>query len=178
VLAVLARCPGPERHNPLSFERRLRRQLARQDRTAVATVTVGPALPPPSRHAVVVVVQDADGLARRSLAWAQSLGPSEVRAVLVDLDRDTTDAVVGAWKQRGFPVELEVVPAPYRDPGGALWWRVQRLRRAGYELVSVVISELAPRWWQRPLHESNATRIRAALATEPACAVVEAPFPL
>jgi hypothetical protein len=42
----------------------------------------------------------------------------------------------------------------------------------------VVISELAPRWWQRPLHESNATRIRAALATEPACAVVEAPFPL
>jgi amino acid transporter len=180
VLVVLARRPGPAPRNPFSFERRLRRRLARDEGMAAATVTQFPAdrSQAPVRHAVIVVVQDADGLARRSVAVARALRANELHAVFVDVDRERTDAVVDAWGRGRFPVPLEVVAAPYRDPGGAVRWKVETLRGKGAHLVSVVTGEVAPRWWQRPLYKADSLRVHAALATVPGTAVVEAPYPL
>jgi amino acid transporter len=180
VLVVHDACQGGDR-NLLSVCRRMRRHLIR--RPGVALATVSPhgwdELPDAStRHTVVVVAGDAAGLARRGLALARALAPTEVIAVCVDLDPDHTGQVVATWERSSSDVPLEVLPAPYREPGGPVRAKVQSLHDAGVDLVSVVIAEVVPRWWQRPLYVCDARRVRVAACTLPRTAVVEDPVAL
>jgi hypothetical protein len=129
----------------------------------------------PARHVAVVVATDAGGLARRGLALARALGPTEVHAVHVDLETDRTGHIVAAWEQAALDVPLEVLPAPYREPGGPVCVKVRALLDAGADVVSVVIAEVRPRWWQRPLYESDAPEVTAAVQRLPRTAVIEDP---
>jgi amino acid transporter len=179
VLVVYGACPGRHR-NPFSACGRLRRYLVR--RPGVALAAVSPhgwdELPDAPRHIVVVVAGDAAGLARRGLALARTLAPTEVHAVCVDLDPDRTGQVVATWDQSSFEVPLEVLPAPYREPGGPVRAKVQSLHDAGVDLVSIVIAEVVPRWWQRPLYEFDARRVRVGVHTLPRTTVIEDPVAL
>jgi hypothetical protein len=101
-----------------------------------------------------------------------------MHAVHVDLDAQRTSSVVDAWKQWGIALPLDVLPAPYREPGGPLRAKVESLHADGVDIVSVVIAEVVPRWWQRPLYESEARWVRAAVLAAPKTAVIEDPVPL
>jgi hypothetical protein len=72
-----------------------------------------------------------------------------------------------------FGVDLEVVPAPYRDRGGPLLAVVRQAREAGATIVTVVICRMVVRWWQRPLLSDDTAAVRAALLGEPGVAVIE-----
>ena len=124
-------------------------------------------------HACVVAVGAADGLARRSLALARRLRPDELHAVHVELDPEEAKRVADQWRKTDFGIELETVPAPYRERGGPLLAEVRRLRQAGAAVVTVVIGRLSVRWWQRPLHCDDTAAVRAALRGEPGTAVTE-----
>ena len=82
------------------------------------------------------------------------------------------------WGDHRFGHELEVVTAPYREASGPLEWKAAQLHEKGNDLVVVVVPELVPRWWQKPLHEAQAGSIASVLTTCPFAAVVEVPFPL
>jgi len=121
---------------------------------------------------------DADGLARRGLAVARALRPDEIHAVRLDVDSDETQRVAEQWARSGFDVGLEVVPAPYREPGGPIRAEVDVLQRQGHRLVSVVAPAFGLRWWQRPLHEDESRRVRKALAEVGDTAVIECRLPV
>ena len=155
------------------------RRAARLEHVAVATVVTDPAAPPSGgRHACVVAVAGADGLARRALAVARLLHPDELHAVHVDVDPDDTARAVARWEQAGLGVELRILPARYRERAGPLRAEVQRLQQSGAEYVSVVVCTLRLRWRQRPLYLFDTSTIRHGLATVPGAAVVEHRLPL
>jgi hypothetical protein len=155
------------------------RRAARLENVAVTTLYVDPDQPRSGgRHACVVAVGRADGLARRGLAIGRRLAADELHAVLVDVDPDETAEAVARWEQAAPGVELRVLPAPYRERAGPLRGEVQRLQQSGAEFVSVVVCTLRLRWWQRPLYLFDTDTIRHGLATAPGAAVVEHRLPL
>jgi amino acid transporter len=155
---------------------RLRRRLT--SIPGIAFVAVNGCAPPLSeRHVVLTVVTEHAGLGRRALALARALRPDDLRAVVVDLDPDQTARIIEAWRAVDY-MPLEVLPAPYREPAGPLRCKVESLQADGFELVSIVISEVHPRWWQRPLHYATARDVRRRLTRVPHVAVVEDPYPI
>jgi hypothetical protein len=156
----------------------LLRRAGRLDDVAVVGVVVDPdERPAGGRHACLVAVGGADALARRGLAVARLLHPDEVHAVHVEVDPDEAARAVATWESSGLAVELRILPAPYRERGGPLREEVQRLRRTGAEVVSVVICTLRLRWWQRPLYLADTGTIRRALAAVTGAALVEHRLP-
>ena len=179
-LVVLPRWPGDPEPRPWSQGARLRRRALRLPDVAVATLTLerGRRIGQAEPHAAVVVVERPDGLARRGLAVARTLRPDEIHAVRLDVDSDETQRVAKQWARSGFDVRLEVIPAPYREPGGPIRAEVEVLRRQGHRLVSVVAPALRLRWWQRPLYEDELRRVRKALEEVGDTAVIECRLPL
>jgi len=179
-LVVLPRWPGDPEPRPWSQGARLRRRALRLREVAVATLTLerGRRIGQAEPHAAVVVVERPDGLARRGLAVARTLRPDEIHAVRLDVDSDETQRVAKQWARSGFDVRLEVILAPYREPGGPIRAEVEVLRRQGHRLVSVVAHALRLRWWQRPLYEDELRRVRKALEEVGDTAVIECRLPL
>ena len=180
--------PSPSGKGPLGLAararlRRVQRWLRRQPGAVLVTrpradARVVDDAAAPTRNAVVVVVDDRDLRARRAMALARLLAYDELHVVHVDQDHEATDDLVGRWPSQGFGVELEVLPAPYREPGGPVAWKVAELRARGAQRVTVVVAELVPRWWQRPLYQSQLRSIASALDEEPGAWLVRLPFPL
>ena len=125
-------------------------------------------------RAAIVLVEDVDVRARDGMALARLLGEPEVHPVCVDIDPEDTQRIVDGWTQRP---PLEVLTSPYRQIAGPLAWKVAVLRAQGRR-VDVVLPELSPRWWQRPLYRLEARPARAAALTNGAELVIQVPVPL
>jgi len=82
------------------------------------------------------------------------------------------------WMARGVPVPLDVVAAPYREISEPLLGEVAALKAEGAEMVTVVIGELVPKWWQHGLHNHRALQMKASLLFEEDVAVVSVPHHL
>ena len=70
---------------------------------------------------------------------------------------------------------LDVVAAPYRELGEPLLHEVEAIKAEGADLVTVVIGEFVPKWWQHGLHNHRALQMKARLLFEPGVAVVSVP---
>ncbi|HEY2667008.1 MAG TPA: hypothetical protein VGK51_09235, partial [Actinomycetota bacterium] len=178
--AVRGGSAGPARLIPRLAEERLRREALRHADTAVASLTLerGGRLSEQDRHIALVVVGRPDGLARRGLAVANALAPDEVHALHIEIDPDETRAVLDEWARSDLGIEPEVVPAPYREPGGPVRARVEELRRGTHAVISVVAVSLALRWWQRLLYANSTRELRTALAGTGTTALIECRLPL
>jgi hypothetical protein len=165
---------------PWLADQTLRRKALRRPDRAVASLTLerGGRISEGDRHIALVLVGRPDGLARRGLAVAHALGPDEVHAVYLEIDPDQTGSVLEEWSRSDLDIEPEVVPAPYREPGGPVKARIEELRRGTHAVVSVVAPRLGLRWWQRPLHENSTRALRRALAAAGTTALVECRLPL
>jgi amino acid transporter len=160
---------------------RMLRRVRRLPNGAAATLAVDPARPSAvsGEHVCLVVAQGrGHGLTRRALALARLLQPDRVHAVHVDLDAEETARAVATWPRDEFGLDLEVVPAPYRERGRPLRAEAERLYAAGAETVTLVVCTVGPRWWQRPLYAADTASIRRALASLPGTAVVDHRLPL
>jgi len=96
----------------------------------------------------------------------------------VEIDADETSGILDEWARRDLGIELEIVPAPYREPGGPVKARVEELRRGTHAVVSVVVPSLALRWWQRLLYTNSTRALRTALAGTGTTALIECRLPL
>ena len=79
------------------------------------------------------------------------------------------------WAEEAIPVPLDIVASPYRELGGPLLEEVRAIKEEGADLVTVVINELVPKWWQHGLHNHRALQMKARLLFEPGVAVVSVP---
>src|SRR3954447_19581848 len=130
---------------------------------------------PPRRHVALVPVATLHEGAREALRVAELLRPDRVRAVHIAELPEDAEKLEDQWLQQKLPVPLDVVAAPYRELGEPLLQEVEAIKAEGADLVTVVIGEFVPKWWQHGLHNHRALQMKARLLFEPGVAVVSVP---
>ncbi len=135
--------------------------------------------PLPGRNIVVVPIGGVNRAVVRAVDYARSR-TSEVRAVLVDVDKEETAKVEIQWAQWGCGVPLIVLPSPYRSILRSLLDYIEELLHKNPDgWVTVVIPEILPaRWWQNILHNQRALMLKAALLFKERVILTDVPFHL
>lgn len=132
----------------------------------------------PSRVHATVVVTSLNRPTLRALAYARASRPASVEAVVVDVEREQTAALLLEWEKTGVPVPLTVVGSPYRDAVTPLVRHLRRLSgRRSHGLTMVYLPEYVVRpGWRALLHNRSATRLRSRLQREPGVMIASVPW--
>lgn len=132
----------------------------------------------PSRVHVMVVVSTVNRPTLRALAYARATRPSSLEAVVVDVDRETTERVIADWTRARLPVPLTVIASPYRDSVVPLVRHLRsRRRRSPRDLTMVFLPEYVVRpGWRTLLHNRTAARQRRRLQREAGVMVGSVPW--
>lgn len=135
--------------------------------------------PMPRRNIVLIPIGGVNRAVVRAVDYARSRA-GEVRAVLVDVDKEETAKVEIQWAQWGCGVPLIVLPSPYRSILGSLLDYIEELLQKNPDgWVTVVIPEILPaRWWQNILHNQRALMLKAALLFRERVILTDVPFHL
>ncbi|HKT35519.1 MAG TPA: APC family permease [Nitrospira sp.] len=135
--------------------------------------------PRPRRNLVLIPIGAVNKAVVRAVDYARSRG-GEVRAVLIDVDREETALVEMKWAQWGCGVPLIVLPSPYRSILGALLDYIEEnLDKDPDCWITVVLPEILPaRWWQNILHNQRALLLKGALLFRDRVVLTDVPFHL
>lgn len=135
--------------------------------------------PQPRRNTVIIPISSVNRAVLRALDYARSHS-MDVRAVLVDIDKEDTALTEIKWAQWGCGVHLVVLPSPYRSVLGSLLEYIEELLQKDPDgWVTVVIPEILPaRWWQNILHNQRALMLKAALLFKERVILTDVPFHL
>lgn len=137
--------------------------------------------PPPPRHNTVIVpISGVNRAVIRAVDYARSRSPSDVRAVMVNVDKEETALTQIKWAQWGCGVPLILLPSPYRSVLGSLLDYIEELLEKDKDgWVTVVIPEILPaKWWQNILHNQRALMLKAALLFKERVILTDVPFHL
>lgn len=132
----------------------------------------------PSRVHAVVVVTALNRPTLRALAYARASRPASLEAVVLDVERERTAALLRAWGRAAVPVPLTVVGSPYRDGVAPLVRHLGRISgRRSHGLTMVYLPEYVVRpGWRSLLHNRTTARLRSRLRREPGVMVVSVPW--
>jgi amino acid transporter len=135
--------------------------------------------PRPRRNLIIIPIGGVNKAVIRAVDYARSRG-GEVRAVLIDVDKEETAVVEIKWAQWGCGVPLIVLPSPYRSILGALLDYVEENLEKDPECwITVVLPEILPaRWWQNILHNQRALLLKGALLFKDRVVLTDVPFHL
>ena len=135
--------------------------------------------PRPRRNLVLIPIGAVNKAVVRAVDYARSRG-GEVRAVLIDVDKEETALVEMKWGQWGCGVPLIVLPSPYRSILGALLDYIEENLEKDPECwITVVLPEILPaRWWQNILHNQRALLLKGALLFKDRVVLTDVPFHL
>jgi amino acid transporter len=159
-----------------------RHYMAVAEQLSLGDGEVGDGLAPLAAVAEPTVIVPIAGLDRTTLqtvAVARSLSPN-ITAVHVSVDQEAGEALQDRWQQVVKDVPLLVLDSPYRSLMAPLLAFVDAMReRHRDSTVLVVLSEYVPRhFWEYPLHNQTALRLKAALFFRPNTAVLDVPYHL
>ena len=134
----------------------------------------------PARIHAVVLVSRLHKPTLRALAYARATRPDTLTAVTAVGATREVRALQAEWAERGIPVPLTVLDAPYRDITGPLLEYVASLHRSGpRDLVVVYIPEyVVGHWWEHLLHNQSALRLKARLLFQRGVMVTSVPWQL
>ena len=129
------------------------------------------------RPIVIVPISRLDRPALQAIAFANSLDPDAV-AVHVTSDPETARAIRERWPDWARSTELVVVESPYRALMGPLLAYMDALQRQAPErpIVVVLAEFITHRWWERPLHNQTAFRLRLRLMRRRNTIVANVPY--
>ncbi|HKN88031.1 MAG TPA: APC family permease [Nitrospiraceae bacterium] len=135
--------------------------------------------PQPRRNTVIIPISSVNRGVLRALDYARSHS-TDVRAVLVDIDKEDTALTEIKWAQWGCGIHLVVLPSPYRSVLRSLLDYIEELlQKDPNSWVTVVIPEILPaRWWQNILHNQRALMLKAALLFKERVILTDVPFHL
>ncbi len=135
--------------------------------------------PVPRRNTVIVPISGVNRAVIRAVDYARSRA-GDIRAVLVDVDKEETARIEIQWAQWGCGVHLVVLPSPYRSVLRSLLDYVEEvLQKDPQGWVTVVLPEILPaRWWQNILHNQRALMLKAALLFKERVVLTDVPFHL
>ncbi len=135
--------------------------------------------PRPRRNIVLIPIGGVNRSVIRAVDYARSRG-GEIRAILVDVDKEETALTEIQWAQWGCGVPLIVLPSPYRSILGSILDYIEELRQKDPDCwITVVVPEILPaRWWQNILHNQRALMLKAALLFKDRVVLTDVPFHL
>jgi amino acid transporter len=131
------------------------------------------------RMSVILLVSGVHGAVKRALDYAESLHPSEIKALMVAFEPGEVHRVAESWAAAGIKVPLEMVDSPFRSLVAPLFKAIDDLKPSSTDAVAVIIPEfVVPHWWQQLLHLQTALLIKAALLFRPNVIVISVPYRL
>ena len=135
--------------------------------------------PRPRRNLVIMPIGGVNRSVVRAVDYARSRG-GEIRAILVDVDKEETALIEIKWAQWGCGVPLVVLPSPYRSILGSILDYIEELQQKDPDCwITVVIPEILPaRWWQNILHNQRALLLKGALLFKDRVVLTDVPFHL
>ena len=142
------------------------------------TVPSGPIVP--TRNVAMVLVSGVHNATLRALAYAQSIRPTELRAITFNTEDGQTQQIMRDWAEVAVDVPLEVLDSPYREVTAPLVKLVRLIRAGGPDtVVTIVVPEfVVAKWYHQFLHNQTALAIKAAMLFEPGVVVTSVPFHL
>jgi amino acid transporter len=146
-------------------------QLSLENVDAPLPISVAP-------HLIVPI----DGLHRgtiNALAYARSLS-KDVVAISVTDDMEAAQRLRERWDKRLGDIPLVIIESPYRSLTGPLLTYIDAAQARNPDIpITIVVPEFVPRhWWEYPLHNQSALRLRLALRSRPKTVVIDVPFHL
>ncbi|KUL22826.1 APC family permease [Actinoplanes awajinensis] len=134
----------------------------------------------PSRIHAVVLVSRLHKPTLRALAYARATRPDTLTALTVAGSPEDVRGLHAAWADRGIPVTLTELEAPYRDITGPVLDYVADLRRRHpRDLVVIYLPEyVVGHWWEHLLHNQSALRLKARLLFQRGVMVTSVPWQL
>jgi len=135
-----------------------------------------PAYPEPI---LVVPVPGLNRVVARTIGFARALSKN-VTAVHITDDLEAADGLRKAWKAWGTDVPLVILESKYRALSGPLLHYLDAVgQRNPTTPITVVLAEYVPhRWWEWPLHNQTALRMKTMLFFRPNTAVIDVPYHL
>ena len=136
-------------------------------------------LPDLAHPIVIVPVPGLDRAVHRTVAVARSISPN-VTGVHVTDDAEAGERLQQRWERAVPEVPLVVLESPYRSLVGPILTYINAVQqRNPGKPVMVVLSEFVPHhFWEYPLHNQTALRLKAALFFRPNTIVTDVPYHL
>jgi amino acid transporter len=128
---------------------------------------------------LVVPVPGLNKAVARTIRYARALSKN-VTALHVTDDLEDAAEVRKRWKEWGTDVPLVIVESKYRALTGPLLHYLDAVAQQNPTApITVVLAEYVPhRWWEWPLHNQTALRLKGTLFFRPNTAVVDLPYHL
>ncbi|HLX39519.1 MAG TPA: amino acid permease, partial [Ktedonobacteraceae bacterium] len=141
-----------------------------------------PTRPKQIHHRFIVPIAGLDRVSKQSLAYARSI-TSHVIAAHVAIDMHDADVVQEAWMalQKKAPkdeeLQLIIIESPYRSLSGPLLAYINAIHELYPEdTLTVILPEyVVSHWWEFPLHNQTAFRLKTALLSHPSIVVTNIP---
>jgi hypothetical protein len=134
----------------------------------------------PSRIHAVVLVSRLHKPTLRALAYARATHPDTLTALTVASSPEEVRALQAEWAERGIPVPLTELEAPYRDITSPVLEYVADLRRRHpHDLMVIYLPEyVVGHWWEQLLHNQSALRLKTRLLFQRGVMVTSVPWQL
>jgi amino acid transporter len=128
---------------------------------------------------LVVPVPSLNKAVARTIRYARALSQN-VTALHVTDDLDDAAEVRRRWKEWGTDVPLVILESKYRALTGPLLHYLDAVAKQNPDApITVVLAEYVPhRWWEWPLHNQTALRLKGTLFFRPNTCVVDVPYHL
>ncbi|WP_432096788.1 amino acid permease [Streptomyces sp. bgisy100] len=135
---------------------------------------------PPSRIHVVVPVSTLHKPTLRALAYARALKPDTLEAVTASVEPEDVRQLRRQWEEAGIDVPLKVLDSPYREITRAIVGYVRSIGVSSpRDVINVIIPEyVVGHWWEQPLHNQSALRLKSRLLFTPGIMVTSVPWRL
>jgi amino acid transporter len=133
-----------------------------------------------SRNFVCVLVSGVQNATLQAIEYAETLRPSDLRAVSFGLDPQQTETLGERWLSEQIPIPLEIEAAPFRDIGRSVIDYVRQFQPDGVErMVTVVLPEfVVKKPHHQLLHGQTALLVKRHLLFEPGVVVASVPYQL
>lgn len=134
----------------------------------------------PSRNYVVVLVAGVHNATLQAIEYAETLNPTDLRAVSFGLDRSETERLAEQWMSYKIQAPLELEDSPYRDIGQSLVNYIGQFKPDGVDrVVTVVIPEfVVGKMRHQLLHGQTALLVKRHLLFERGVVVASVPYHL
>ncbi|MBX3303071.1 MAG: APC family permease [Nitrospira sp.] len=136
--------------------------------------------PPRPRHNLILIpISGVNRSVVRAVDYARSRG-GDIKALLVDVNKEETALAEIQWAQWGCGVPLIVLPSPYRSILGSIMDFIEEQRQKDPDCwITVVLPEILPaRWWQNILHNQRALMLKASLLFKDRVVLTDVPYHL
>ncbi len=142
-------------------------------------------LPRPTRalrHRFIVPIAELDRASVQSLAYARSISP-QVVAAHVAIEPEAVEAVRAKWRKIQHPgtpedeMKLVIIESPYRSLISPLLAYIDAMQDLHPDqTLTVILPEfVVAHWWEYPLHNHTAWRLKMALLARPGIVVTNIP---